>query len=120
MSSVSPGNPADGLAPEGGRLMTGFRGDRGSTGTWGRLSEHFLGGLKSEVAPIGGWFTLLLKLLVGREGLVLSFFWLLCGRKPCYEAPYGNTSCCSCKNNQIAWLGPHLFGSWRAGGVEGG
>lgn len=119
MSSVSPGNPADGLAPEGGRLMTGFRGDQGSTGTWGRLSEHFFLGGCAEVGGGPHWWLvhLLLRVLVGREGLVLSlFFWLLCGRKPCYEARYGNTSCCSWKNHQIAWSGPTFL--IAAGQVE--
>lgn len=56
--------------------MTGFRGDWEAAGTPGRLSKHFSGGLKSDVAPTGGRMpcSLILNLLGGERVSIAAVF----------------------------------------------
>lgn len=60
MSSVSPGNPADGLTPERGQMRDWLQrglagGGVGAFGTLDSLSEYFPGVLKPDMTPVGCW-----------------------------------------------------------------
>lgn len=104
--------------------MTGFRGDWEAAGTPGRLSKHFSGGLKSDVAPTGGRMpcSLILNLLGGeRVSSAAGFFFPALEKKEALSRSifWEHKHYCSWKD-QITWLEPLLFDSWRVGGVEGG
>ena len=113
MSSVSPGNPADRLAPEVGWVCGWLW--RGLGGGWHfrQAQQAFSWGTRQMWSPLVSGDALILSLLGRERGTsaavgFFNFFFLLKGRRPCPGAPFGNVSSAA---RRIAWLEPLLFGS---------